>query len=180
MKLLLTAIAAVTLSVSSLQALNMTLAKELLEAAEKRVTKVTPYELKSMIDNDDDFVLIDIREPDQLLRGEIFHLDTIRLTRGYLEFKIESQLPDKRKKVVVVCCSGKRSLLAAQRLKELGYINTFSLEGGMQHWAEVGMPLDTVYGEMVHMSDEYQLPKPQKPVPQKTSKGTELLFIPEN
>jgi len=39
----------------------------------------------------EDFYIVDIREPDQVGHGEIFHLNLVTITRGYLEFKIEKK-----------------------------------------------------------------------------------------
>jgi rhodanese-related sulfurtransferase len=169
MKLLLLPI--ILLFSTSAYALNLSLVKEMIEIAERQVDVMSPYKLKEMIDEDEDFILIDIREPDQISRGEIFHIDNVRLTRGYLEFKIESKVPNQKSKIVVYCCSGKRSLLAAKRLRELGYRNVYSLEGGLQHWVEVGMPLDTAYGELIHMPETYNLPQEPKPAKKEKSKN---------
>jgi rhodanese-related sulfurtransferase len=148
--LLLTALA-----LSSLNALNIAAVKELLNSAHRMVDTISPVALKQMIDDDEEFVLIDIREPDQLQRGEIYYYDLYKITRGYLEFKIEPIIPDKEKMIVVYCCTGKRSILASQRLKEMGYKNVFSLEGGLKGWVESGMPLDTAYGEMISVPLDY-------------------------
>jgi len=106
-------------------------------------------ELYKLIKDDvEDFYIVDIREPDQVGHGEIFHLNLVTITRGYLEFKIENQIPDKKSKIVVYCCTGKRGTLAAKTLKDMGYTNVSSLKGGIRQWVTDGYPLDTVYGEV--------------------------------
>jgi rhodanese-related sulfurtransferase len=96
----------------------------------------------------EDFYIIDIREPDQVGHGEIFHLNLVTITRGYLEFKIESKIKDKKSRIIVYCCTGKRGTLAAKTLNDMGYTNVSSLKGGIRQWVADGYPLDTVYGEM--------------------------------
>ena len=123
--------------------------KEVLAQASKSVSQIQPKALKALIDNAEEFYLIDIREPDQLAHGEIFYFNYHAITRGYLEFQIENIIPDKKAPIVVYCCTGKRSLLAARSLKELGYTNVKSLQGGIKGWIADGLPLDTTYGEMV-------------------------------
>lgn len=123
--------------------------KTLLDSAHKEVKEVNATVLKKMLLGDDDFVLVDLRGEGQISRGEIFHIDGMRIARGYLEFQIENKVPDKNATIVLYCCSGQRSLLAAQSLQKMGYKNVRSLQGGIKGWVESGMPLDTAFGEMI-------------------------------
>ena len=103
---------------------------------------------KLMNDDKEKFLLIDIREQDQIAHGEIYHDDFLAITRGYLEFKIEKQVPDKNAKIVVYCSSGKRGNLAVKTLKDMGYTDVISLKGGITQWVNEGYPLFTVYGDV--------------------------------
>lgn len=145
---------ALFLLTSPVYALNIESAQSFIDYAKKVVKEITPHELHRMIVKSDEedylFYLVDIREPDQIGHGEIFHLDQIRITRGYLEFMIENKISDKDANIVVYCCTGKRGILAAKTLKDMGYKNVVSLKGGIRNWVESGLPLDTVYGEMVY------------------------------
>ena len=106
-------------------------------------------ELNKLIQDDvDDLYIVDIREPDQVDHGEIFHLNLVTITRGYLEFKIENKIEDKNVRIVVYCCTGARGNLAAKTLTDMGYTNVYSLKGGIKQWVADGYALDTVYGEM--------------------------------
>ena len=106
-------------------------------------------ELYKLIKEDvEDLYIVDIREPDQVDHGEIFNLNLVTITRGYLEFKIEKEIPNKNSRIVVYCCTGSRGNLAAKTLKDMGYMNVSSLKGGIKKWVSDGYPLDTVYGEM--------------------------------
>ncbi len=154
MRLLVTTFLAVFVLASQAQALNIESAQSFIDYAKKVVKEITPHELQRMIiksdEEDYEFYLVDIREPDQIGHGEIFHLNQVRITRGYLEFMIENKIPDKDADIVVYCCTGKRGILAAKTLKDMGYKNAVSLKGGIRNWVESGLPLDTVYGEMVY------------------------------
>jgi rhodanese-related sulfurtransferase len=123
-------------------------AKNLMEEAKKEVKPLTPKEFKKWMDDDVEFIQLDVREDDQYGHGEIWTEEMVRLTRGYIEYKVEHKIKDKKAKIVVVCCSGKRSLLAAQTLKKLGYKSVYYLEGGVYRWINDGYPLDTVFGEL--------------------------------
>ncbi len=123
--------------------------KKVMSAAKAVVKETTPKELDRMIKADDDIYLIDIREKEQKLHGEIFHMNLIPITRGYLEFRVEREIPDKNAKIIVYCCTGKRSILTVKTMQEMGYTNVTSLQGGIRGWVDAGMVLDTAYGEMI-------------------------------
>ena len=123
--------------------------KRVMKAAQKSVKEITAKELYDKIQKDEDLYLIDIRETLQLLHGEIFHLNLIKITRGYLEFKVEEEIKDKKAQIIVYCCSGQRGMLATKTLMDMGYTNVKSLKGGIREWVEQGYPLDTIYGEMI-------------------------------
>lgn len=123
--------------------------KTMLNEAQLMVNELNATKLKNMLDEDDEFFLIDLREKDQQNHGEIYHIDGLKISRGYLEFEIEQRIKDKKSKVIVYCCTGQRSILAAKSLIQMGYKNVYSLKGGLKEWVDTGLPLDTVYGEMI-------------------------------
>lgn len=141
-------------SLLSASALHIDGVKAMLEEAQKVVKEITPRELKKMIDADEQFYIIDLRGSDQVERGEIYYIDSFKIPRGYLEFRVELKIPDKNAKIVLYCCSGKRSLLAAQSMQQMGYTNVYSLEGGIRAWVDQDLPLDTTYGEMHRLEVE--------------------------
>lgn len=122
--------------------------KKLMKQAQKELKYITPKEFKAVIDEDEDFIQLDVRENNQYGHGEIWTMEMVKLTRGYIEYKVEHAIPDKNARIIVVCCSGKRALLAGQTLKKLGYKNVNYLQGGVNGWLRAGYPLDTVFGEL--------------------------------
>ncbi|HEX8107538.1 MAG TPA: molybdopterin-synthase adenylyltransferase MoeB [Kofleriaceae bacterium] len=82
--------------------------------------------------------LIDVREPDEHAQGMI--PGTLHIPRGFLELRIERNVPDRGTPVVIYCASGTRSVLAARSLGELGYTNVRSLAGGFTGWKRAGLP----------------------------------------
>ncbi|QSE96610.1 ThiF family adenylyltransferase [Fulvivirga lutea] len=98
----------------------------------KMVKEITVKELHEMIENKEDFQLIDVREPHEVeiatLDGELIPLGDIPQN----EDKIA-----KNKKVVVHCRSGARSGQAIQYLQgKLGLENLYNLKGGILAWAD--------------------------------------------
>jgi len=94
--------------------------------------EISVQELKELIDNKEDFQLVDVREPaeyDQAnLGGELIPLQTIPNNIDKIS---------KDKKVVVHCRSGKRSANAITFLEQnYGYTNLLNLSGGILAWQE--------------------------------------------
>jgi len=88
-------------------------------------------------------VLIDVREKEEWLEGFIPGAHWI--PRGFLELRIEDQVPEKSSAVVLYCAGGTRSALAARSLAELGYSNVASLAGGFAAWKRAGLAFDRPY-----------------------------------
>jgi molybdopterin/thiamine biosynthesis adenylyltransferase/rhodanese-related sulfurtransferase len=82
--------------------------------------------------------LIDVRELEEHAQGMI--PGTLHIPRGFLELRIERNVPDRETPVVVYCASGTRSVLAARSLGELGYTHVSSLAGGFTGWKRAGLP----------------------------------------
>ncbi len=94
--------------------------------------EISVQELKELIDNKEDFQLVDVRESaeyDQAnLGGELIPLQTIPNNIDKIS---------KDKKVVVHCRSGKRSANAITFLEQnYGYTNLLNLSGGILAWQE--------------------------------------------
>jgi sulfur-carrier protein adenylyltransferase/sulfurtransferase len=99
---------------------------------EYSVRQVTVENLHQMMQNQEDFQLIDVRKPYEY---EIAHLGGTLIPLDELESYLEKISRDK--KVVIHCRSGQRSSIAISMLQEkYGYENLFNLEGGILAWAE--------------------------------------------
>jgi molybdopterin/thiamine biosynthesis adenylyltransferase/molybdopterin converting factor small subunit len=85
-------------------------------------------------------VLIDIRDQDELAQGVA--AGSKRISRGFLELKIEQEVPDPATPLLVMCASGVRSLFAAESLLQLGYRRVASVVGGFNAWNKQGLPVD--------------------------------------
>jgi rhodanese-related sulfurtransferase len=64
--------------------------------------------------------------------------------------------------IVVICRSGKRSVLAADTMLKLGYINVVSLGTGVRGWNDYEQPLVDESGNVLDadMADELLAPAP--------------------
>jgi molybdopterin/thiamine biosynthesis adenylyltransferase/rhodanese-related sulfurtransferase len=77
-------------------------------------------------------ILIDVREKDEWTEG--FIPGARWIPRGFLELRIEDQVPERSSEVILYCAGGTRSALAARALGELGYTNVKSMAGGFTAW----------------------------------------------
>jgi sulfur-carrier protein adenylyltransferase/sulfurtransferase len=87
-----------------------------------------------------DALLIDVREDDERAGG--LPGGAVGLARGELAARIREIAPDTRREILTICASGKRSLLAAATLRELGYANVASVRGGFARWQAEDLPID--------------------------------------
>ena len=87
-----------------------------------------------------DAVLIDVREDDERAAG--VPAGAIGLARGEIPARIAGIASDTEREILTICASGKRSLLAAVTLRELGYANVASVRGGFARWQAEGLPID--------------------------------------
>jgi sulfur-carrier protein adenylyltransferase/sulfurtransferase len=102
-----------------------------------KTTEVEPATLAGELGNGKP-ALIDVREADEHAQGMI--PATVHIPRGFLELRIEREVPNRESPVVLYCASGTRSVLAARSLSELGYANVRSLAGGFTAWKRAGLP----------------------------------------
>jgi molybdopterin/thiamine biosynthesis adenylyltransferase/rhodanese-related sulfurtransferase len=113
--------------------------KEMLAEARQVVPEEGPAELHKRLASPDPPILIDVRDPDEYRDGHIEGATNV--SRGFLEFRIGSVVPDPTRTVVLYCQTGLRSILAGKVLKELGYPNVINLQGGYQKWVQSGLPV---------------------------------------
>ena len=126
----------------------------LMGKARGEVEEMSPVVLKKMVDNEEEFILLDVRESEQRAEGSIYADEIIALTRGNLEFEIMNKIKNKDTVIITYCRSGGRGLFAAQTLRHLGYVNTYNLKGGLKAWARAGFPFDNGLGVVVKVMDE--------------------------
>lgn len=95
------------------------------------VKGVSTHELKEMMDNNEDFVIIDVREPDET---EICSIGGVNVPLGTIDKNTD--LIPRDKPAVMMCRSGKRSYMAILFLQqEYEYENLYNLNGGITAYA---------------------------------------------
>lgn len=124
---------------------NMTGGKtvsQLLADASARIPFMSLGELRLRVERPDgNLVVLDVREQDAFEAGHISGARNV--PRGQLELRVDTEFPDPTCRIVTVCEFGKISTLAAATLRELGFLRTAALDGGMKAWRDNGFPLAT-------------------------------------
>ena len=115
--------------------------KQMLEAANAAVPKITPAEAREMIGKGNALV-VDVRDAPELEKsGKV--AGAVHVSRGMLEFRADPESPyhdknfSKDKTVILYCASGGRSALAGKQLKDMGYGQVYNA-GAFKDWAESG------------------------------------------
>lgn len=98
----------------------------------KNVKVYSVKEVKNMMDKNEDFMLVDIREDNEFQKGNI--KNSVHIGKGIIERDIHLFTNDFSKKIVLYCGGGYRSVIAADNLGKMGYTNVYSMDGGWKGW----------------------------------------------
>ncbi|MBE2244809.1 MAG: rhodanese-like domain-containing protein [Burkholderiaceae bacterium] len=119
--------------------------KQLLEAANAVVPRITPAQAQQMAAGGK-ALIVDVRDaPELLATGRV--AGALHVSRGMLEFRADpqSQYHDanfrKDRPIVLYCASGGRSALAGKALLDLGYTEVYNL-GAFNDWQAAGGAVD--------------------------------------
>ena len=123
----------------------MELSQKYLDLVNEVKTKIKELDIitvKKMLDDQVDFVLIDVREESEWNNNRI--PGAFYIGKGILEREIEKMVPCEDTKLVLYCGGGYRSALSAENLQKMGYKNVYSLMGGISEWEEENLPITTM------------------------------------
>ena len=110
---------------------------EMLSDAAAIVPFISLAGLKANLDGGHtELVVLDVRERDAYEGGHI--PKALNLPRGQLELRVNEELKDPTRRIVVCCEFGYISTLAAATLRTMGFLGAVALDGGMKAWREAG------------------------------------------
>ncbi len=95
--------------------------------------ELSQKEWKEQLDADRDAVILDVRTDEEVEEGYIPEAKHIDIYKGQ-GFVDEVEKLDKSKNYYIYCRSGKRSSQACTLLDQMGFNNTYNLEGGFMNW----------------------------------------------
>jgi rhodanese-related sulfurtransferase len=123
--------------------------KQMMEAANAVVPRVTPAQAREMMAKGHTLV-VDVRDaPEVEKSGKV--AGALNVSRGMLEFRADPESPyhdphfAKDKTVILYCASGGRSALSGKVLRDMGYERVYNL-GGFKDWADAGGAVDKPAG----------------------------------
>lgn len=119
-------------------AVTVLLLHNLLESLLRKYKIVTPLQAVMLI-NQEDAVVMDVRQPHEWSKGHIVDARLIPLEE--LEKRLSELEDAKHKPVVVVCQSGTRSPAACRKLMQAGFEKVFLLKNGMTAWEDASLPI---------------------------------------
>jgi hydroxyacylglutathione hydrolase len=97
------------------------------------------HQLKSMLDQRQELVVLDTRGQDEWESGHI--AGSLHIYVGYLEQRL-AEVP-KGKPIAVICNVGHRAGLAASVLLRAGYPSVYNVLGSVKAWTAAGFPVTT-------------------------------------
>ncbi|MCG8310693.1 MAG: rhodanese-like domain-containing protein [Cytophagales bacterium] len=115
--------------------------EQMVEQALKIVKTISVDELNKLMDSEEIYTLIDVRQKSEHYHG--FIPGSLVIPRGSIEFLIGKEkfweeeglyMPLKDEKIILYCRKGNRGSMAASSLVQLGYKNVFTLDGGWKKW----------------------------------------------
>jgi glyoxylase-like metal-dependent hydrolase (beta-lactamase superfamily II)/rhodanese-related sulfurtransferase len=113
-----------------------TVAQMLSEAA-AAVPFMSLAELKTCLESRrDGLTVLDVREREAFEEGHIPGAQL--LPRGQLELRVNEELADPTRRILVYCEFGRVSTLATATLRQMGFRCAVALDGGMKAWREAG------------------------------------------
>ena len=108
--------------------------------AKSRIQEINIDQYKQMVSTQEPHVLIDIREESEWAAGHA--KGAMHLGKGIIERDIETKVPEKNTRLILYCGGGFRSALSADALRQMGYTNAISLDGGWRAIQSSGLPLE--------------------------------------
>ena len=105
---------------------------------EPEYRRISAEEAYQMMQDADDYILLDVRRVDEFNEEHIER--AVLIPYDEIENRAAEELPDKNALILVYCRSGRRSETAARALVSMGYTNVYDF-GGILDW-----PFETVGG----------------------------------
>ena len=104
--------------------------------------EITPEDVKSKLDAQQKFVLLDVREPWEFETAKI--TGTKLMPMGDVPSRAHQEL-DPEEQIIVICHHGVRSMNVTAWLRQQGFEKVQSLRGGIDRWAREIDPKIPVY-----------------------------------
>ncbi|HKL26247.1 MAG TPA: rhodanese-like domain-containing protein [Desulfuromonadales bacterium] len=108
------------------------------ELPKVEMPRISVNDLKAMLDDDEDFILLDLRLDVDVARYRIESPKRQQVSLNSLQ-DLYTEIPQ-GKKLVVMDKNGKRAGLGARYLTAKGYDDIIVVSGGINEWIKAGLP----------------------------------------
>jgi len=105
----------------------------------KDITSTEAYALIQANAGNRDFIIIDVRTPEEYTGGHIENAVNVNYNSG--NFSNEISRFDKDRTYLIYCRTGVRSAGARDIMKELGFHIVYNMDGGITDWEAAGLPI---------------------------------------
>lgn len=121
--------------------------QDLVDENSKLIDELMPWDLEEKLNQNNPPMLLHIREPAEFAS---MHIQcSANVPRGILEIVCDNDNQEdapelvhaRQQEIVVICGSGKRSVMATNTMKMMGYVNAISLKTGLKGWNDYNLPL---------------------------------------
>lgn len=117
---------------------------KIVNASKARIKETDVKGAEEILRNDPSALLIDVREDTE---WDAEHVKgATHIGKGVIERDIESLVPDRDRPLLLYCGGGFRSALAADALKQMGYTNAISIDGGFRAFKDAGKEMEVGSG----------------------------------
>jgi rhodanese-related sulfurtransferase len=96
------------------------------------------YTLMQKNENNPNFVILDVRTPDEFNTGHL--ANAVNIDYYSPDFKSSISKLDRNKEYLIYCKTGIRSASATRTMLDLGFTSVLSLTGGIMEWTSAGYP----------------------------------------
>jgi len=103
------------------------------------ITAIESYYLIQNNTENPNFIIIDIRTPEEFESGHL--ADSIIIDYYESTFEKDIDQLDKEKTYLIYCRTGRRTGLAMDIMEDLNFLNVYNMLGGITQWGIEGLPI---------------------------------------
>ncbi|HQX52601.1 MAG TPA: rhodanese-like domain-containing protein [Planctomycetaceae bacterium] len=118
---------------------------QIVNTVRPQISECTVADVVARQKRGEQFIVVDVREESEFNAARI--PGAVHIGKGVIERDIEEKIPDTAAPMVLYCGGGYRSALAALNLKQMGYTDVMSMDGGFRGWKEAGLEIDATPGD---------------------------------
>lgn len=120
--------------------------KKSIGALKPETKSIDPATLAEWIEEEEDFILVDVREANEVAALKIQADEYMAVPRGVIEVTMSRKIKELDTKMVLYCLKGSRGTLATKALTDIGYTDVHNLEGGILNWIKQGQQVSNMFG----------------------------------